>query len=110
MIVPDQVKEAVDREVRDLSGKRPARRLRLRARGIDRDVDLPQEEIAVPVLEVPRLGEGKGKDVGGPVGLEEIAVQRPDLPVAGQDERDGSAREAEEAKGPREERSKSGRS
>jgi len=100
----------MDHEVGDLARKGTPGGLRLRARGLDRDVDLPEKELAGPVREIARLGERKGKDVGGVVGLEEIPVQDPDPRVVGEDERYRSARKAQDPERAPEQRPKSGRS
>jgi hypothetical protein len=109
VVVPDQVEKAVDEEMRDLASERPPRPLRLDARRLDRDVDLAKEEVAAAVVQVAGRSERKGEDVGGPVRLEEIAVQSPDACVVGQDQRDRSAGKAQDPERPSEERLKSGR-
>jgi len=100
----------MDREVRDLPTIGPPGGPRLGARGVDRDVDLAQEQRAAAILEVARIGERKGKDVGGAVRFEEVTVQSPDPLVAGQDEGDGGARKAQDPERAPEKRLKSGRS
>ena len=85
------MEQPVDRQVRHLARHRPARGPRLRAGGLDRDVDLPQEDFPRGILQIGGLGEGKREDVGRAVGLEEIAVQDPDPRVVGEDQGDGGA-------------------
>ncbi len=109
MAVADKVEEAVDQEVRDLAGEGPARRLRLGARRLDRDVDLTQEDVPPRDLQIAGLGERKGEDVRGSVRLEEIAVQGPDARVVGKDQGDRGAGKTQDPERPAEERSKSGR-
>lgn len=110
MVVPYEMEKTVDREMGDLAAKGPPRGLRLRARGLDRNVDFPEVEVAVPIGQIARFREWKREDVGGPVDLEKIPVQRPDPLVAGEDQRNGGARKAQDPERPPEERSKSGRS
>jgi hypothetical protein len=110
VVVADEVEEPVDREVGDLAREGPPDGPGLRPRRLDRDVDLPQEDVAASVGEVAGLGEGKGEDVGGPIGLEEIPVQDPDALVAGEYQRDRSARKAQDPERAPEKRLKSGRS
>jgi len=110
VVVAQEMKEAVDRKLRDLAREGASRGLRLRSRGLDRDVDLPEEEGLIPVLQISGLGEREGEDIGGPVDLEEIAVQGPDPRVVGEHERDRGAREAEDPESLPKERPKSGRS
>jgi hypothetical protein len=110
VVVTDEVQQAVDQEVRDLAAKRYSRGLRLRARGLERDVDFPEVELAAPVGQIAGFGEGKGEHVRGAVDLEEIAVQGPDPRVVRQNQGDRSAREAQEPERAPEERPKSGRS
>ena len=110
MVVAHEVKEAMDRELLDLPGKGSSGGLCLRARGLDRDVDLAQKEGPIRVHEVPRLGEREGKDVGGPVDLEKIAIQGADARVVGEYEGNRGAREAQKPERAPEKRLKSGRS
>src|SRR5690349_19397328 len=98
------MEESVDQEVRHLARVGPPGGLRLRPRRLDRDVDLPQEDVAAPVPEIAGLGQGKGEDVGRAVGLEEVPVQDPDALVAGQDERYRGARKTQDPKRAPEER------
>jgi len=100
----------MDRELRDLPAIGPPGGPRLGARGLDRDVDLAQEELAPAILEVSWIGEREGEHIGGPVRFQEVTVQGSDPLIAGQDEGDGGARKAQDPERAPEERLKSGRS
>ena len=108
--MPEQVEESVDDEVRDLTRERPARLPGLGFCRLHGDVDLAQEEIAVSVLEVAGLGEGKGKHVGGTIDLEKVAVQDAKVLVSGEHEGNRSPGKAQDPEAACEERPKSGRS
>jgi hypothetical protein len=110
VVVADEVEKAVDQEMRDLARERPPGGSGLRPRALDGDVDFPQEEVPVAVCQIPRLGERKGKHVGGAVGLQKIPVQGPDARVVGEDERDRGAWVAQAQQRAAEKRPKSGRS
>jgi hypothetical protein len=110
VVVADEVQEPVDHEVGDLAREGPPGGSRLRSGRLDRDVDLPEKEVAGPVGEIAGLGERKGEDVGGVVGLEEIPVQDPDPRIVGEDERYRGARKAQDPERAPEQRPKSGRS
>lgn len=91
MIVAHEMEDPVDQEVGHLAFERTPRGAGLGPRGLHGDVDLSEKERAVSILEVRGLGERKGKNVGGAIHLEEIAVQDPDPRVVREDQRDRGA-------------------
>ena len=83
---------------------------RLPPRGLQRDVDLSEEDRPSRVPKLGGIGKWEGEDIGGPVGLEKVAVQGPQGLVARQDERDLGVRPSQENERLEKEGPKSGRS
>jgi len=110
MVVPQEVEEPVDDEVRDLAGVRPARGAGLGPGRLERDIDFAEEDAVRRVGEGFGGGERKREDVGGLVGFSIIAIQAPDEIIPRENEGDRGVGAVEEAERAAEERSKSGRS
>jgi len=109
MVVTQEVQEAVQRQMRHLAPERAARRAGLPPRRVEGDVDLPEEDAPGRIRETGRVGQWKGEHVGRPVHLAVVAIEGPDLLVAGQDEGDGGAGAAEHAQRADQDRLKNGR-
>ena len=91
VVVPQEVEEPVDYKVRDLARKRSPGRARLRPGGLERDIDLAEEDGARGIADRRRIREREGEHVGRLIGLAVVPVQLADGGVVRQD--DGGGRE-----------------
>src|SRR3546814_12350151 len=102
MVVSDKMGRAVDDQVRRVIGERNALLFRLARTGFAREDDVAEQDLAIiavrQTFEQIVLHLRKGKDVGRLVLAPEVAVERMDLGVVGEADRDAdegrSAREA----------------
>lgn len=77
-------------QVRHLAIGRPPRPRGLPQRGLETQVDLAEEDGAVGIEQIGRIGEGEREHVGGAVDLAVVAVQPSDQSIVAED--DGRAR------------------
>jgi hypothetical protein len=99
VVIPEEMEEAVQGEVGDLSAQRPPRRLCLHACGLDRNVDFPKKDGPLRIPELLGIGQREREYVGRPVDLPVVAVQNTDLTIAGQDDGEPGVRAAEPDQG-----------
>ena len=91
VVVPQEMEEPMDHEVRDLARIGPPCGARLRPGGLERDVDLAEEDGARGIADRGRIREREGEHVGRLIGLAVVPVQLADGGVVRQDDGGGRA-------------------